>query len=120
MDEVHALDRLTVELVGWFGAHGAQALLARAVTRARSESDALADVGVTAAPSAGLTGLTESAASHAPAAPSAGVALVRARLVELLGRLLGDDLARIMVEQSMRSRPSDAPHHRTTEEATDG
>jgi hypothetical protein len=88
-----ALRRLIGELAEWFGPFGTHALLARALAHARAEHPALAGVtvGVPSAPA--VQGLVDG-----PQLPGAAADLL-AWVVELLGRLIGDDLATGLIER---------------------
>ncbi|MEJ7810614.1 MAG: hypothetical protein WKG32_09430 [Gemmatimonadaceae bacterium] len=96
--------RLSDELARWFGPYGARALLTRALDHARAEHPALAGVRVGQRPVPALDGLADSAHGGAAAAVE-----VLAALVALLERLIGDELATNLVEQSMRNGSTDAP-----------
>src|SRR5688500_14190683 len=97
-----AARRLGEELVGWFGPFATQALLNRALTQARAEHPALEDVRVGAAAVPCLERVADSARLHGADAAAAGVVDVVAWVVELLGRLIGDELASALVERSIR------------------
>ncbi len=106
--------RLRRELVGWFGPFATQALVSRAVVEARAEHPALEGVRAGAAAAAAaapfLEGVADSARVHGVGATAAGVVDVVAWVVELLGRLIGDELATALVEQSLRRSAVDPPH----------
>jgi hypothetical protein len=60
-----------------------------------------------------LDGLSDSAARHGAAAATEGAAAVLAALIELLGRLIGEDMALSLLEQSEHARaPADASARR--------
>jgi hypothetical protein len=88
-----ALRRLTGELAEWFGPLGTYALLTRALAHARAEHPTLAGVTVGTPASPAFEGL----AGGAPV-PGAAADLL-AWIVELLGRLIGDDLATGLIER---------------------
>ncbi len=93
--------RLAHELSGWFGSYGARALLTRALTDAQKSHPVLLSVRVGVPPAPALDGLAESARTHGGVAAVAGTADLVAALLELLARLIGDDLAAILVAQSV-------------------
>lgn len=92
--------RVADGLSRWFGPYGSLALITRALVRARAHHPALAGVAATAAHPPCLTGLAESARAHGAKATAEGVVAVLAALAELIGRLIGDDLAASLFEQS--------------------
>lgn len=99
--------RLADELTGWFGPYGARALLARALADVQGSHPALGAVRVSASSSPELDGLTERARIHGADAVAAGVVELLAALVELLGRMIGDELAMTLMKQSVRNGPAD-------------
>ena len=96
-------------LTRWFGPYGSLALLTRAFGAAQSEHPALSEVSVvTSADSKtpSLSGLAASARTHGAGATSEGVIVIITALADLLGRLIGDDLAASLLEQSVIARGS--------------
>lgn len=97
-----ALDRscslITAGLSRWFGLYGTRALVARALATAQRDHPSLADVGVS--DSDCLAGVSASARVHGSAVVAEGIVFTIAGLVGLLGRLIGDDLAISLLEQS--------------------
>jgi hypothetical protein len=118
----HAVRRLCEELVGWFGPFATHALITRALSHARADHQALHEVraGLPSAPA--LDGLADSARVHGAAATAAGVVDVIAWIVELLRRLIGNDLATALVEQSVPRRRVDpsVPGERVPGPGADG
>ena len=104
---------LAAELSRWFGPYGYHALLTRALAQVRAEHPALraVQVGPPAAPY--LDGLADAAQAHGPQATLAGVAAVLATLIDLLGRLIGADLAMTFIGYTIRgmvpATAADAP-----------
>lgn len=96
-----AVRRLADELAVWFGPHGARALLTRALVSAQVTHPALAAVRVGLAPGPDLDGLADSTRAHGAAAVAAATGDVLVALVDLLGRVIGDELAATLAEQSM-------------------
>jgi hypothetical protein len=103
---------LAAELSRWFGPYGYHALLARALADARAEHPALAVVRVNSVPSPELAGLADAARAHGAGAAVAGAEAVLASLIDLLGRLIGDDLAMTLIDRTilaMAPGAGDAP-----------
>lgn len=107
-DHVAAAERifraLSGELSRWFGPFGYHALLTRALVKSRGEHRVLADVHVRSATEPWLAGLPEAAQLHGAEAATEGVATLLAALIDLLGRLIGEDLAVNLVSQALTSR----------------
>ncbi|HWZ59257.1 MAG TPA: hypothetical protein VNW46_09795 [Gemmatimonadaceae bacterium] len=99
--------RVSDELARWIGSDGCRALFARALATAQAAGDhpALEMVRISARSVYCLDGLTESAARHGAAAATEGAEAVLAALIELLGHLIGDDMAYNLLEQSAHARP---------------
>ena len=99
---VAAAGRVTVQLMGglsrWFGPYGSQALLTRAIASVQPRHPALS--GVTMSESYRLRGLAESGSEYDAHAVIEAVVAMIASLAELLGRLIGDDLAIALLEQT--------------------
>jgi len=96
------------ELSRWVGPEGARVLLARALALAQVEHPVLANVQSRTQSEACMTGLVESARAYGAAATAEGMVAILAALIELLGRLIGDDMAMSLVEESIPARASDA------------
>jgi hypothetical protein len=98
---VHVGRQLAAELSRWFGPYGYHALLARALADARTAHPALRVVRVGPAPAPELEGLEDAARAQGAAAAVAGVEAVLAALIDLLGRLIGDDLAMTFIDHTI-------------------
>ena len=96
-----ALRRLAGELTGWFGPLGAHALIKRALAHARAEHPSLDGVTLGAPSALHIEGLAEGARVHGDAAAAGTLALL-AWIIELLGRLIGDELAAVLVDAGAR------------------
>jgi hypothetical protein len=95
---------VTDGLARWFGPYGSLALVSRALHSVQRRHTALA--GVTVATSAltrapALSGIAESRRSHSAEDITEGLIAVLASLTELIGRLIGEDLAVTLLEQSV-------------------
>ena len=95
-----ACERLLENLSRWVGIDGADALFSRALIHAQARHPALGAVRFDPRAEVCLEGIAESARTHGTAAAAQGVAGILTAVIELLGRLVGDDLAMQLVEQS--------------------
>jgi hypothetical protein len=100
-----ACARVSADLSRWFGIDGTDALFTRALVRAQADHPALANVRYSRQSTVCLERLSESARIHGAKAATDGVAAILTALIELLGRLIGQDIAMRLVEQSV---PTDA------------
>jgi hypothetical protein len=96
-----ACERTYQTLSRWLGANGSYALFTRALAQAQAEHPLLRDVRFRTQSEPGLEGVTESIQVHGAAAVAAGLESVLVGLIELLGRLVGHDMAARLVEQSV-------------------
>lgn len=86
------------ELSRWIGSDGCHALFVRALADARKESQALQSIQLTARAVPYVQGLEEAVAAHGDAETAAGIEVLLTRLLELLGRLIGDEMALKLIE----------------------
>jgi hypothetical protein len=93
--------QLASTLSRWFGPYGYHALLSRALAVALPTHPALGAVRVHSPTDPILVGLAEAATIHGTEATLEGVTTVLAAIAELLGRLIGDDLAMNLMEQAV-------------------
>jgi hypothetical protein len=101
--------RVSANLSRWFGIDGTNALFARALVRAQADHPALANVRYSRQSAVCLERLAENARIHGDDAATEGVAAMLTALIELLGRLIGQDIAMRLVEQSVQAdAPGDA------------
>jgi len=98
--------RVSANLSRWFGIDGTNALFTRALVQAQADHPALANVRYSHQSAVCLERLAESARIHGANAAADGVAAIFTSLIELLSRLIGQDIAVRLVEQSV---PADAP-----------
>lgn len=96
-----ACDYLYRELSRWVGADGCHALFTRALAQARTESPALGQIQLRARSESYLDGVAETIMAHGDAATAEALESMLVRLVELLGRLIGDDMATKLIERSL-------------------
>ncbi len=111
--------RVTGALSRSFSSYGAIALVSRALTRAQATHPVLSTVTLRAADGAGVAGpidrsatvggLMASAHTAGASAILEGATVWLAELADLLGELIGDNLARTILEQSATARDDRAP-----------
>jgi len=94
---------VSANLSRWFGIDGTNALFARALVRAQADHPALANVTYAHQSAVCLERLAESARIHGANAAADGVAATLTALIELLGRLIGQDIALRLVEHSLQA-----------------
>ena len=92
---------LADSLSRWFGPYGYHALLTRALTHARDAHPALAAVRVRSHSDPTLDGLADVAIAHGNSTTTEAFAAVLSSVIELLGRLIGEDMAVNLVEQAV-------------------
>lgn len=90
------------ELSRWIGRDGCRALFARALATAQADGDhpVLDLVRVSTGSVSCLDGLAEGAARCGSEAATAGATAILSALIELLGRLIGDDMALSLLAHS--------------------
>lgn len=96
-----ASDRLYRELSRWVGFDGCHALFSRALTDARSEFPALGQIQIRARLQPHIDGVAETIMARGDPATAEALESMLVRLVELLGRLIGDDMATKVIERSL-------------------
>jgi hypothetical protein len=114
-DPVAATDetfrRLGGELTRWFGPFGYHALVSRALAEAKKDHPALDDVRVHSAQEPTLEGLAESIARHGSDAVTEGIIAMLMAFIDLLCRLIGEDMAFKLLDQPvpLHGPEADAP-----------
>ncbi len=100
--------RVSEELARWMGNDGCRALFARALATAQTAGGhpVLEMVRISAGSVYCLDGLTDGALRHGAAAANDGAAAVLSALIELLGRLIGDDMALGLLAHSALAPPA--------------
>ena len=96
------LQRLSADLSRFIGSDGYQALLARARARAEATHPSLKQINIT---ERAVEGVEESIQAHGAAQTAAGLEATAKALIDLLGRLIGNDLALKLVEQNSADGP---------------
>ncbi len=89
------------ELSRWVGPDGCHALFTRALAQARTEYPALEQIELHARSEPYVDGAAETIMAHGDAATAEALEAMLVRLVELLGRLIGDDMAMKLIERSL-------------------
>jgi hypothetical protein len=113
-----ACDHLYRELSRWVGPDGCHALFARALSEARIQNPALGQIQLRARSNPYVDGVAEAIMAHGDPATAEGLESMLVRLVELLGRLIGDDMAVKLIERSLAaSEPGGAASGERREEA---
>jgi hypothetical protein len=93
-------EHLYRDLSRWIGTDGCHALFARALLRTQSGHPALRDIRLGGGSDSCLEGVPESVKVHGASAVGEGLEAMLVALIELLARLIGDDMATRLIEQS--------------------
>jgi hypothetical protein len=101
-----ACDDLYRDLSRWVGTDGCHALFTRALAEARIEYSALGEIQLRPRSAPYVDGVAETIMSHGDPATAEGLESMLVRLVELLGRLIGDDMATKLIDRSMAASES--------------
>jgi hypothetical protein len=96
-----ACNHLYRELSRWVGPDGCDALFARALAQARAEYPGLGQIQLHARSDPYMDGVAETIMAHGDPATAEGLESMLVRLVELLGRLIGDDMAAKLIDRSL-------------------
>jgi hypothetical protein len=96
-----ACDQLYRELSRWVGPDGCHALFTRALAQARTEYPALGQIQLHARSEPYIDGVAETIMAHGDHATAEGLEAMLVHLIELLGRLIGDDMAMKLIERSL-------------------
>ena len=89
--------RLRGVLTRWIGSEGYRVLVDRALAEARAEHPAIADLQCTGGD---VEGVGAAVGVHGGAEVREGILALVARLIDLLSRLIGEDMATRLVEQA--------------------
>ncbi|HXL85722.1 MAG TPA: hypothetical protein VN927_00845, partial [Gemmatimonadaceae bacterium] len=113
-----ACDQLYRELSRWVGTDGCHALFTRALAQARTEHPALGLIQLRARSEPYIDGVAEAIMAHGDPATAEALESLLVHLVELLGRLIGDDMVMKLIERGLSEpeRGDRAPRN-TREEA---
>jgi hypothetical protein len=97
--------RLRIELGRWIGSHGYQLLLERSLREAEAEHRALTGL---ACLGEDCPALGDAVRTHGPGDVGAGLVTLVTVLIDLLGRIVGEEMAIRLVEQSGKPSPRGA------------
>lgn len=100
-----ACDHLYRELSRWVGPDGCHALFTRALADARTEYPALGQIQLRARSEPYIDGVAETIMARGDPATAEALESMLERLVELLGRLIGDDMAMRLIERTLATAP---------------
>jgi len=100
--------RLAGELSRWFGPFGFHALFSRALAEARSHHPALDGVRIHSATEPSLDGLAESVERYGTDTVTEGIIAMLIAFIDLLSRLIGEDMALKLLDQPVPVRGSQA------------
>lgn len=113
-----ACDHFYRALSRWVGPDGCHALFTRALAQARTEYPALAQIQLRVRSDPYIDGVPESIMAHGDGATAEALESMVVGLIELLGRLIGDDMATKLIERSLGvSERGDADSDSRLEEA---
>jgi hypothetical protein len=98
---VAACDNLYRELSQWVGADGCHALFTRSLAAVRTEYPQLGQIQLRPRSELYIDGSAETIMAHGDAATAEALEAMLVRLVELLGRLIGDDMATKLTERTL-------------------
>lgn len=95
-----AVDRLYLHLARWVGVDGAHALFMRALAQARAEHP-LDTMQLRAHSSPYIEGVAETVAQHGSDKVAEALEAILVMLIELLGRLIGEEMTRNLIERGL-------------------
>jgi hypothetical protein len=84
----------------WVGPDGCHALFTRALAEARREHPSLDEIRLRVGSQPYIGGVAETVAAYGDATTAKSLESMLVHLVELLGRLIGDDMATKLIERS--------------------
>lgn len=97
--------RLRAVLTRWIGSEGYRALVDRALAQARAEHPAVAGL---QCQGGDVEGVAAALGAHSAAEVREGILALVARLIDLLSRLIGEEMATRLVEQAWAGGPRPA------------
>ena len=95
---------LAGELSRWFGPFGFHALFSRALAEARSDHPVLDRIRIHSANEPSLEGLAESVEHYGTDAVNEGIIAMLIAFIDLLSRLIGEDMALKLLDQPITLR----------------
>ena len=99
------------------GPEGCNALFTRGLTQGRAKHPALAAINLRVRSESYVEGVAEATMAHGDAAASRALEAMLTFVIELLARLIGDDMATKLIQRSMVASPSDEAVSDTREKA---
>ena len=112
-----ACDQLYRDLSRWVGPDGCHALFTRALAQARTEYPVLGQVELRPRSEPYIDGVAATIMAHGDATTAEALESMLTHLVELLGRLIGDDMAIKLIERSLAVSEGGDPTSDRREEA---
>jgi hypothetical protein len=113
-----ACGQLYRELARWVGADGCHALFARALAEARGNNSALTEIQLRERSDPYVQGVAESITAHGEPATVTALESMLTVLVDLLRRLIGNDMAVKLIDRALAtSSRADPTTHREREES---
>ncbi|HVD60414.1 MAG TPA: hypothetical protein VNC11_06040 [Gemmatimonadaceae bacterium] len=100
-DVAAALERLYLDLSRWVGLDGCHALFTRALADAREKQQSLEEITLHARSTPYLQGVTAAVEKEGSAKTAAALEAMLVVLIELLGRLIGIDMAANLIERGL-------------------
>ncbi|MDQ6770601.1 MAG: hypothetical protein M3Z54_11520 [Gemmatimonadota bacterium] len=104
---VDACNQLHQDLSRWVGLDGCHALFTRALAQARSDYPLLEEIQLRPRSEPYVEGGTEAIDTYGAAQTAEAIESMLAGLIELLGRLIGDDMAMKLIEESFPESAGD-------------
>lgn len=96
-----ACDHVYRDLSRWLGHDGCHALFVRALAQARPEYPALEHIHLRRGSTPYIDGVAEAILTRGEVATAEGLEWILVGLIELLGRLIGDDMAATLIQRSL-------------------
>jgi hypothetical protein len=107
------LDRLYLDLAVWVGFDGCHALFTRALAEARAEHPPLQTIELHARSSPYVEGVAETIERHDDRDTAEALESMLVILIDLMGRLIGDEMARNLIERGFAESAGDGENSAT-------
>jgi hypothetical protein len=111
-----ACDHLYQDLSRWIGLDGCHTLFTRALAQARIDHPLLEEIQLRPGSEPYVEGVTETTDAYGAAQTAEALESMLVGLVELLGRLIGDDMAMKLIELTLSKSPCDDANRANTRE----
>lgn len=102
-----AFDRLYQDLARWVGLDGCHALFTRSLAQARAEHPLLGTIQLRARSTPYIAGVEETVEQHGAQETAEALESMLVILIELLGRLIGDGMAKNLIERGFAESAAD-------------